>query len=761
MRPGEKIHDDDRRWMVRFGTAYAGCGGVNEQSSCAPSHTTPSRANSIHRRHQQLYAPCHYAYRARVRAALPALLYVPPSALLYVPPSALLYVPPSALRRMRAFAVARRAPSRTALFTVGRHLPGVSANCPAAATPWDRRVPPALSADRILRCDAQCSGAGTGMWEERSGSRAGGGGSGDGGMRRECKGGARGSAWREAVARWTPAGADATQISLQGTQVESEGTTMWRAVSGGGWRSDAEARRGGAAEGPCALAGVGGRRYGVSAAGGGDAMGPAGVARDGGRRRAGGARGDAAHADERGAEGEAEWGEAYWRKQLERSAAAERGGGKGERRRRRKAKEGEGEAVEWWPGQRQQQQQQRGAGRVEEGGGADEELVAAVGMEVAHEKAMYLPPSVRPAPPAPPAVRRCCHITLLLPVLASPVPSLPCQPVPPMPSKSSAHHAIQCSSCYPVLIMLPSAHHATQCSSCYPVLIMLPSYPPILAGPPPPWRVEEREGVADLWLTRAFHGEQLRLMLLLQGHEGGLVDQGEEGREGDGEWDDGGAGEAHGSGSGVGGGESDAGIPALILVSKPVRSVQAGSMAARSMAMGMAGMGGREGPVRGRPVRRMTGEGRADAAAAAAAGTATGGGEGEARLRVHCTIAGDQWLVNHVAVDEAAVHEDSFRVPFDYTLYDAVPPAVRAEVEAYLQRRGVGGELARYGRHLLLHREVTQATAWLSSLHSFLSTPAATSRRGGHVKRGGWRGKAGGVRGGARSGRVSNAARWS
>ncbi|CAI5962629.1 unnamed protein product [Closterium sp. NIES-64] len=603
---------------------------------------------------------------------------------------------------MRAFAVARRAPSRAALFAVGRHQPGVSANCPAAATPWDRRVPPALSADRILRCDAQCSGAGMGMWEERSGSRAGGGGSGDGGMRRECKGGARGSAWREAVARWAPAGADATQISLQATQAESEGTTMWRAVGGGGWRSGAEARRGGAAEGPCAVAGVGGRRYGVSAAGGGDAMGPAGVARDGGMRRAGGARGDAAHADERGAEGEAEWGEAYWRKQLERSAAAERGGGKGERRRRRKAKEGEGEAVEWWPGQRQQQQQQqqRGAGGVEEGGGADGELVAAVGMEVAHEKAMYLPPSVRPAPPAPPAVRRCCHITFLL--------------------------------------------------------------PPILAGPPPPWRVEEREGVADLWLTRAFHGEQLRLMLLLQGHEGGLVDQGEEGEEGGGEGGDGRAGEAHGSG--VGGGESDAGIPALILVSKPVRSVQAGGMAARSMAMGMAGMGGREGPVRGRPVRRMRGEGRGHAAAAAAAcaaGTAAGGGEGEARLRVHCTIAGDQWLVNHVAVDEAAVHEDSFRVPFDYTLYDAVPPAMQAEVEAYLQRRGVGAQLARYGRHLLLHREVTQATAWLSSLHSFLSTPAATSRRVGHVKRGGWRGKAGGVRGGARSGRVSNAARWS
>ncbi|CAI5465150.1 unnamed protein product [Closterium sp. Yama58-4] len=395
---------------------------------------------------------------------------------------------------MRAIAFARRAPSRAALVTVGRHLPGFG-NCPAAATPWDRRVPSVLSADRILRCDAQSCAVGTGMWgtgmwEERSGSGAGFGGSGDDGMRRECKGGARGSAWREAVARWA-AGAYATQIPRQGTQVESDGATMWRAAGGGDWRIGAEARRGGAVEGPCALAGVGGRRYGVSAAGGGDAIGPAEVATDGGMRRAGGARGDAAQEDERGAEGEAEWGEAYWRKQLERSAAAERGGGKGERRRRRKAKEGEEEAMEWWPGQRQQQQQ-RGAGGVEEGGGADEELVAAghgggareghvppplrapCPSQVAHEKAMYLPPSVRPAPPTPCA--------------------------------------------------------------------------PILAGPPLPWRVEEREGVADLWLSRAFHGEQLRLMLLLQGHEGGLMDQGEEGEEG------GGAGEARGSG--VGGGES-------------------------------------------------------------------------------------------------------------------------------------------------------------------------------------------------------------
>ncbi|CAI5481613.1 unnamed protein product [Closterium sp. Yama58-4] len=667
-----------------------------------PHRTPPTRAISIHPRHPQPHAPRQNACRARVRAALPSP---------YSQRPAPLYVPPSALRRMRVIAVARRAPSRAALVTVGRHLPGFD-NCPAAATPWDRRVPSALSADRIRRCEAQSSAAGTGMGvtgmgEERSGSGAAGGRSGDDGMRRECKGGARGSAWREAVARWA-AGADAVQISLQGAQVASEGATMWRAAGGGGWRSGGEARRGGAGEGPCAVAGVGGRRYGVAAARGGDAMRPAVLAREGGMTRAGGARGGAAQEEERGAEGEAEWGEAYWREQVERSAAAEGGGGKGERRRRRKAKEWGEEAVEWWPGQRQQQQ--RGAGGVEEGGGADEEMVAAVGMEVAHEKAMYLPPSVRPAPPTPPAVRRCYQIRLLLPL------------APPF-------------------------------ASC---------------RPPPPWRVEQREGVADLWLTRAFHGEHVRLMLLLQGHEGGLVHQEEEGEEGGG--GDGGAGEARGSG--VGGGESHAGIPALILVCKPVQPVQAGSTAARStgsdvaprrMAMGMGGMGGREGVVRGRPGRRMRGEGRGDAAWAAAstAGTAAGGGEEEARLRVHCTIAGDRWRVNHVAVDEAAVHQDSFRLPFDYTLYDAVPPAVQAAVEAYLQRRGVGSELARYGRHLLLHREVTQATAWLSSLHSFLSTPTAPSRRGRHVKRGGWRGeKAGGVRGGADSGRVSNAARW-
>ncbi|CAI7864576.1 unnamed protein product [Closterium sp. NIES-53] len=469
---------------------------------------------------------------------------------------------------MTVVAFARRAPSRATFITAGLRSSGFLDNCPAAASSpaaWDRRAHSAQStqsASRIHR-DAEASAAGTGIGEagrggvgeERGESGVGGGGSGDDG--------APGSARREAVAQWA-AGAETTVISLRGTRVESEGAragihwhdalTPWRAGDGGGWPSGAEPRRGGAAEG--ALAGVGGRRYGGAAAREG-----------GGMRRAGGGRGDAAHTDECEAGGEAEWGEAYWRKQLARLGPAERGG-KGERRRRRKAKEGK-EMVEWWPGQRQQ----RGAGGAEEGARSDEEMVAAVGMEVAHEKAMYLPPS------------------------------------------------------------------------------------PILAGPPPPWRVEEREGVADLWLTRAFQGEQLRLMLLLQGHEGGLADQEEEGEEE-------GAGEG-----GVGSGESDAGIPALILVSKPVRAVQAGGMAAssarggvptRHMGMGMgmvgwAGLGGREGAVMGRPVGRMKGEGQGEAAwAAAAGGGAAMGGEGEVRLRVHCTIAGDRWRVNHVSAHGSA-----------------------------------------------------------------------------------------------------------